>query len=292
MRHPSRTIVSALAACDPQKISELEEGVSTEADVRARFGEPEKTWDGAGGARIFEYNRQPAGARNYMITIGADGNPETVVPGLFAVGEAACVSVHGANRLGSNSLIDLVVFGRATGFRLKELIKPGTALAELPKDSSDLALTRLDHFRNAKGGSPTAEVRADMQKTMQKHAAVFRTSASLTEGVAKMQKTISSFADVKVSDSSLVWNSDLMETLELDNLLGQALITVASGENRHESRGAHAHEDFPDRNDDEWTKHTLAWREGDTGVKFAYRPVHMTVLDDEAKVIPPQKRTY
>ena len=234
----------------------------------------------------------PANFHGEVVT-SLDGKTDTVIPGLMAVGEAACVSVHGANRLGSNSLLDLVVFGRAAALHAATIVKPGSKHGKISTESEDKAIARFDKLRHStKGTRGTAEIRLEMQKTMQNHAAVFRTSASLTEGVAKMQKTISTFADVKVADSSLVWNSDLMETLELDNLLGQALITVASGENRHESRGAHAHEDFPDRNDADWTKHTLAWREGDTGVKFAYRPVHMTVLDDEAKVIPPQKRTY
>ena len=234
----------------------------------------------------------PANFHGEVVT-SLDGKTDTVIPGLMAVGEAACVSVHGANRLGSNSLLDLVVFGRAAALHAATIVKPGSKHGKISTESEDKAIARFDKLRHStKGSRGTAEIRLEMQKTMQNHAAVFRTSASLTEGVAKMQKTIASFADVKVADSSLVWNSDLMETLELDNLLGQALITVASGENRHESRGAHAHEDFPDRDDDKWTKHTLAWREGDTQVKFGYRPVHMNVLDDEAKVIPPQKRTY
>ncbi len=234
----------------------------------------------------------PANFHGEVVT-SLDGQTDTVIPGLMAVGEAACVSVHGANRLGSNSLLDLVVFGRAAALHAAKIVKPGSKHGKISSESEEKAIARFDKLRHStKGSRGTAEIRLEMQKTMQNHAAVFRTSASLTEGVRKMQKTIESFADVKVNDSSLVWNSDLMETLELDNLLGQALITVASGENRHESRGAHAHEDFPDRDDDHWTKHTLAWRDGNTGVKFGYRPVHMNVLDDEAKVIPPQKRTY
>ncbi|WP_273453946.1 succinate dehydrogenase flavoprotein subunit [Nevskia ramosa] len=222
-----------------------------------------------------------------------DGQTDTIIPGLMAVGEAACVSVHGANRLGSNSLLDLVVFGRAAALHAATIVKPGAKHGKISPASEEQAIARFDKLRHSNSGTRgTAEIRLEMQKTMQSHAAVFRTSTSLTEGVAKMKKTIESFADVKVSDSSLVWNSDLMETLELDNLLGQALVTVASAENRHESRGAHAHEDFPDRSDSEWTKHTLAWRPEATSVAFGYRPVHMTVLDDEAKVIPPQKRTY
>ncbi|GAC1625324.1 MAG: succinate dehydrogenase flavoprotein subunit [Nevskia sp.] len=221
-----------------------------------------------------------------------DNQNDTIIPGLMAVGEAACVSVHGANRLGSNSLLDLVVFGRAAALRAAQLVKPGSGHGKISSESEEKAIARFDALRHAKGSRSTAGLRLEMQKTMQNHAAVFRTSKSLTEGVEKMKQTVRAFADVGVADRSLVWNSDLMETLELDNLLGQALVTVASAQNRKESRGAHAHEDFPDRHDDEWMKHTLAWREGATELKFGYRPVHMTTLDDEAEVVPPQKRTY
>jgi succinate dehydrogenase / fumarate reductase, flavoprotein subunit len=238
----------------------------------------------------------PCNYHGEVVTIGADGNPETVIPGLFAVGEAACVSVHGANRLGSNSLIDLVVFGRATGLRLKELIKPGTAHASLPKDSADLALGRLDHFRNAKGGSPTAEVRTEMQRTMSMHAAVFRTDELMAEGKVKLANTYKRMEDINVSDSSLIWNTDLVETLELDNLISQAAVTMHSAYNRKESRGAHAHEDFPDRNDAEWMKHTAAWFNGWGGkggeVKIDYRPVHEYTLTDDVEYIKPKKRVY
>lgn len=238
----------------------------------------------------------PCNYHGEVVTIGADGNPDAVVPGLFAVGEAACVSVHGANRLGSNSLIDLVVFGRATGFRLKELITPGKSHDELPADSAEFALTRLDHFRHADGGSPTAEVRAEMQKTMQKHAAVFRDSELMSAGVASLAETNKRMQDIKVHDRSLIWNSDLIETLELDNLMSQAVVTMSSAENRKESRGAHAHEDYPDRNDAEWMKHTAAWFTGWGGsggeVKIDYRPVHEYTLTDDIKYIEPKKRVY
>lgn len=225
-----------------------------------------------------------------------DGNPDTVVPGLYAVGEAACVSVHGANRLGSNSLIDLVVFGRATGLRIKETLKPGTSHNPLPKGSEELAIGRLDHFRNAKGATPTAQLRDRMQKTMQKHAAVFRTDELMQEGIKQMDATYAGLQDVHVTDKSLIWNTDLVETLELDNLMGQALVTIRSAANRKESRGAHMHEDFPDRHDDEWMKHTISTFDGWGGkggtTKIDYRPVHEYTLTDDVDYIKPKKRVY
>lgn len=223
-------------------------------------------------------------------------DPDAVVPGLFAVGEAACVSVHGANRLGSNSLIDLVVFGRATGHRLKELIKPGSSHKPLPADSADLALARLDHFRHAKGGSPTAEIRLDMQKTMQKHCAVFRDDETLCEGAKLMQTVNKRLQDVDVTDKSLIWNTDLVETMELDNLMSQAVCTIKSATNRKESRGAHMHEDYPDRDDANWMKHSVVAFEGWGGkggkVDLGYRPVHEYTLSDEIDYIVPKKRVY
>ncbi|KQN03146.1 fumarate reductase [Sphingomonas sp. Leaf230] len=225
-----------------------------------------------------------------------DGNPDAVVPGLFAVGEAACVSVHGANRLGSNSLIDLVVFGRATGLRIKDTLKPGTAHAPLPKGSEDLALTRLDHFRNASGGSPTAQIRLDMQQTMQKHCAVFRDTELLNQGVEKMAGIYSRMTDVAVKDRSMIWNTDLVETMELDNLIGQAVVTMNSAANRTESRGAHMHEDFPERDDANWMKHTITTFNGWGGkggeTKIDFRPVHDYTLTDDIDYIKPKKRVY
>jgi succinate dehydrogenase / fumarate reductase, flavoprotein subunit len=221
---------------------------------------------------------------------GKDG--DSVVPGLFAVGEAACVSVHGANRLGSNSLIDLVVFGRATGKRLAEIIKPNSPHRPLPANSADLPLARVDKFRNAKGGTRTAVIRDQMQRTMQKHAAVFRDTALLAEGVTKIDEIAASLADVNVTDSSLIWNTDLIETLELDNMLPQAQATVHGAANRKESRGAHMHEDFPDRDDKKWMKHTLAWIDAKGAVKIDYRAVHEYTLTDEVKYIKPKARVY
>ena len=237
----------------------------------------------------------PCNYHGQVVTI-KDGNPDTVVPGLYAVGEAACVSVHGANRLGSNSLIDLVVFGRATGHHLRDTIKPGSPHKALPKDAADLALSRLDHFRNAKGGSPTAQIRMEMQKTMQKHAAVFRDTQLLSEGTALMQTVNKRMEDVHVTDRSLIWNTDLIETLELDNLLSQAVCTIESAANRKESRGAHMHEDYPERDDANFMKHTVSWFEGWGGkggkVTLDYRPVHEYTLSDEVEYIKPKKRVY
>jgi succinate dehydrogenase / fumarate reductase flavoprotein subunit len=220
------------------------------------------------------------------------GESDTVVPGLMAVGEAACVSVHGANRLGSNSLLDLVVFGREAARHCERVIKPGTSHRALKPDASDATLSRLDKLRNAKGSRRTADIRLDMQRVMQSDAAVFRTGETLNEGKRKLAAVFASFSDVQVTDRSMVWNTDLIETLELDNLLGQAVATMHSAENRKESRGAQAREDFPNRDDQNWLKHTLCWVDDRGATRFDYRGVHLNTLTDDVETVPPKARTY
>mgnify|MGYP001806924533 CR=1 FL=1 len=221
------------------------------------------------------------------------GNPDTVVPGLMAIGEAACVSVHGANRLGSNSLIDLVVFGRAAALKCADTVERRATQPELPRAATDKALDRLDRYRNANGGTPTAALRLRMQKTMQANCAVFRDGPILEEGVAKIGEIWKGVEDIRVTDRSLVWNSDLIETLEFDNLIAQAAVTVAGAAHRKESRGAHAREDYPDRDDAQWMKHTLAFADyGTRQVRLDSRPVHTRTLTNEIKYIEPKARVY
>ncbi len=233
----------------------------------------------------------PANFNGEVVT-SKDGNTETVVAGLMAVGEAACVSVHGANRLGSNSLLDLVVFGRAAARFCAETMTPGARHEEFSAAAGQNSVAHIDRLRNADGGRPTAEIRVEMQKIMQNHAAVFRTGETLQQGADLLMKTFASLDDVHVSDRSLVWNTDLIETMELENLMLNATATIQSAVNRLESRGAHAREDYADRDDENWMKHTLAWVDASGQTSFDYRPVHLETLTDEVDVVPPAARVY
>jgi succinate dehydrogenase / fumarate reductase flavoprotein subunit len=276
---------------DPKIIHERLPGISDSARI---FANVDVTKEPIPVLPTVHYNMGgiPTNFNSEVVTRDGD-NPDKVVPGLMAVGEAACVSVHGANRLGSNSLTDLVVFGRSAGLRCAEIIKPGERQPDFKPEMTESHLARFDKYRNASGSTPTAALRLEMQKAMQADAAVFRTGETLQNGVDKMQAIHDKMADLQVTDRTLVWNSDLMETLELDNLVGQAAVTVNSGLNRQESRGAHAREDFPNRDDETWMKHTLAWFDEATGkVTLDYRPVHTYTMTDEIEYIKPKARVY
>ncbi|NQW10653.1 MAG: succinate dehydrogenase flavoprotein subunit [Alphaproteobacteria bacterium] len=221
-----------------------------------------------------------------------EGDPERVVPGLMAIGEAACVSVHGANRLGTNSLLDIVVFGRAAAHRAAETVKPGESHKPMPADAGEHAIARMDKMRHAKGDRNSGALRLDMQRTMQTHAAVFRTEALMDDGVKKIHQVAGNMGDIGLNDRSLIWNTDLVESLELENLVSQAIVTLTSASLRHESRGAHSHEDFPDRDDENWMKHTVMWLDENNKHRVTYRDVHMNTLSNEVESIPPAARVY
>jgi succinate dehydrogenase / fumarate reductase flavoprotein subunit len=283
-------IMLHLEHLDPKTLHERLPGISETAKI---FAGVDVTREPIPILPTVHYNMGgiPTNYHGEAISPTAD-DPDHVIQGLMAIGEAACVSVHGANRLGTNSLLDIVVFGRAAALRAAAIVKPGTAHKPLPASYDDKALARFDRLRNAKGKLKTGDIRLAMQKVMQSNCAVFRTAETLEEGRKKIDEIAASLSDISVSDRSMIWNSDLVEALELENLMAQAKVSIYSAVNRKESRGAHAREDFPNRDDETWMVHTTGWLSDDGQVRLGTRPVHMYTLSDEVQVFPPKARVY
>lgn len=274
---------------DPKVLHERLPGISESAKI---FAGVDVTKEPIPVVPTVHYNMGGIPTNYYGEVISkTENDKDIIVPGLMAVGEAACVSVHGANRLGSNSLIDLVVFGRAAAMRAAKIVKPNSKHETIPESETQKSISRFDKLRNSNGGTPTSVLRDKMQRTMQKNCAVFRDAKILKEGMEEIRKPWKGMDDISVSDKSLIFNTDLIETLEFDNLIRQSLVTMASAENRKESRGAHSREDFKERDDDNWMKHTLAWQDGEK-VKIDYRNVHNFTLSNEVQYFPPKARVY